>query len=47
MSATFDITASAQKKEFVTSDGVRLSYLEAGEGTPFVMVPGNFFVTLL
>lgn len=30
----------AQRKQIRTSDGVTLSYLEAGSGKPFVMVPG-------
>lgn len=30
----------ADRKSIVTSDGVRLSYLEAGAGQPFVMIPG-------
>ena len=30
----------ADRKTFTTSDGVSLSYLEAGSGQPFVMVPG-------
>ena len=34
----FDV--NAEKKSFTTSDGVRLSYLEAGSGQPFVMIPG-------
>ncbi|MEM8663202.1 MAG: alpha/beta hydrolase, partial [Pseudomonadota bacterium] len=28
------------RKNFTTGDGVRLSYLEAGSGQPFVMIPG-------
>jgi non-heme chloroperoxidase len=31
---------SAQEKTFTTSDGVQLSYLEAGQGTPLVMIHG-------
>lgn len=31
---------TAVRKSVTTSDGVRLSYLEAGEGQPFVMIPG-------
>ena len=34
----FDVTA--EKKNFTTSDGVKLNYLEAGEGQPFIMIPG-------
>jgi pimeloyl-ACP methyl ester carboxylesterase len=34
----FDI--DAVRKTFTTSDGVKLSYLEAGKGQPFVMIPG-------
>ncbi|MEO1105169.1 MAG: alpha/beta hydrolase [Pseudomonadota bacterium] len=33
-------TTNAVRKSFTTSDGVTLSYLEAGEGQPFVMIPG-------
>ncbi|MEM8854520.1 MAG: alpha/beta hydrolase [Pseudomonadota bacterium] len=31
---------AAERKRFTTSDGVDLSYLEAGSGPPFVMIPG-------
>jgi len=31
---------NAERKSFVTSDGATLSYLEAGSGQPFVMIPG-------
>ena len=34
----FDVTAD--RKSFTTSDGATLSYLEAGSGQPFVMIPG-------
>jgi len=34
----FDINAT--RKSFTTSDGVKLRYLEAGTGQPFVMIPG-------
>lgn len=30
----------AERKSFTTRSGVTLSYLEAGSGTPFLMVPG-------
>jgi pimeloyl-ACP methyl ester carboxylesterase len=30
----------ADRKNFTTSDGAGLSYMEAGEGKPFVMIPG-------
>ncbi|MEM8662612.1 MAG: alpha/beta hydrolase [Pseudomonadota bacterium] len=33
-------TTKATRKSFTTADGVGLSYLEAGEGRPFVMIPG-------
>jgi pimeloyl-ACP methyl ester carboxylesterase len=35
---TFDV--DAERKSFTTSDGVTLSYLEAGGGQPFIMIPG-------
>ncbi len=31
---------TGERRTFRTSDGVTLSYIEAGEGTPFVMIPG-------
>jgi non-heme chloroperoxidase len=30
----------AQRKTFTTSDGAEISYLEAGTGQPFIMIPG-------
>lgn len=30
----------AERKSFTTSDGATLSYLEAGSGHPFIMIPG-------
>ncbi|MEM0908503.1 MAG: alpha/beta hydrolase [Pseudomonadota bacterium] len=33
-------TTDAARKDFYTSDGVRLSYLEMGSGQPLILVPG-------
>ncbi|RVT85317.1 alpha/beta hydrolase [Rhodobacteraceae bacterium CCMM004] len=34
------LDTSAERRSFTTSDGATLSYLDAGQGRPFVMVPG-------
>jgi non-heme chloroperoxidase len=34
------IDHQAQRKTFTTSDGAEISYLEAGTGQPFIMIPG-------